>query len=154
MAFGYTCLGLIGSPHPLSINLCPSPILLERMILTINDLDIYILPYLARPRMLSSIVSALRATKPSWSESNTFATQKKRMARVWEYCKGKSACEADEPRDDDAPESSENTRRHGGCGHVQPLIRKEGLKLFLVYKKIKDDDEMVISCDPIPDSGC
>jgi len=76
---------------------------------------------------------------------------KKRMARVWEFCKGKMVCEADEPRDDEAevdPSASEK-RRHGGCGHIQPNIRKEGLKLFLVYKKIKDEDEMVITLSVI-----
>ena len=30
---------------------------------------------------------------------------------------------------------------HGGCGHQQPLIRK-GLKLFVQYKRPKDDDEV------------
>jgi hypothetical protein len=35
---------------------------------------------------------------------------------------------------------------HGGCGHVQPVIRKEGLKLFVVYKKGKDEDEVSLGC--------
>ncbi|KAG8968061.1 DNA-directed RNA polymerase II subunit rpb1 [Tulasnella sp. 419] len=63
------------------------------------------------------------------------------MARVWEFCKGKTVCESDDPKDEEA-DPIEEKRGHGGCGHIQPLIRKEGLKLFLVYKKVKDDDEM------------
>jgi len=34
----------------------------------------------------------------------------------------------------------------GGCGHLQPQIRKEGLKLFLQYKKPKDEDEVCDFC--------
>lgn len=70
---------------------------------------------------------------------------KARMAVVWAHCKSKMICEADEPKEEDgeAVPDAEPKKGHGGCGHVQPLIRKEGLKLFLVYKKSKDEDEMV-----------
>ncbi|KAG8902646.1 DNA-directed RNA polymerase II subunit rpb1 [Tulasnella sp. 403] len=72
-----------------------------------------------------------------------YADPKKRMARVWEHCKGKMVCEADEPNNDELdPVPAEPKRGHGGCGHIQPVIRKEGLKLFLQYKRIKDDDDM------------
>ncbi|EJD55108.1 beta and beta-prime subunits of DNA dependent RNA-polymerase [Auricularia subglabra TFB-10046 SS5] len=70
---------------------------------------------------------------------------KQRMAIVWNHCKSKMVCETDEPKDEDQEanaELAEIKKGHGGCGHVQPLIRKEGLKLFLVYKKSKDEDEM------------
>ena len=30
---------------------------------------------------------------------------------------------------------------HGGCGHTQPVIRREGLKMYASWKKGKDDDE-------------
>ncbi|CEL60015.1 DNA-directed RNA polymerase II subunit A [Rhizoctonia solani AG-1 IB] len=66
---------------------------------------------------------------------------KKRMALVWAHCKGKMICEADETKDDDGTGAPPTKVGHGGCGHVQPLIRKEGLKLFLVYKKGRADDE-------------
>lgn len=52
-------------------------------------------------------------------------------------------CETDEPREDGAEgESDEPKKGHGGCGHQQPVIRKEGLKLFVQYKRPKDDDEV------------
>ena len=41
-------------------------------------------------------------------------------------------------------DGDEPKKGHGGCGHLQPQIRKEGLKLFLQYKKPKDEDEV---CD-------
>lgn len=67
------------------------------------------------------------------------------MALVWAHCKGKMICEADETKDEDGAAAAPSAKvGHGGCGHIQPLIRKEGLKLFLVYKKGRaDDDEMV-----------
>ncbi|KAL5534789.1 hypothetical protein ACEPAG_1253 [Sanghuangporus baumii] len=68
---------------------------------------------------------------------------KRRMAAVWSYCKGKMVCEADaEPDEADSSEQPEVPKRgHGGCGHVQPQIRKEGLKLFLQYKRSKNDED-------------
>lgn len=66
---------------------------------------------------------------------------KTRMAIVWNHCKSKMVCEADEQRDEGDIDGDEPKKGHGGCGHLQPLIRKEGLKLFLQYKKPKDEDE-------------
>jgi DNA-directed RNA polymerase II subunit RPB1 len=70
------------------------------------------------------------------------------MARVHDHCKGKMVCEQTEAADeemDGAPGSGSEPKKkgHGGCGHVQPLIRREGLKLYLVYKKVKDDEDTV-----------
>ncbi|KZT68820.1 DNA-directed RNA polymerase II, subunit 1 [Daedalea quercina L-15889] len=74
---------------------------------------------------------------------------KARMQLVWNYCKGKMTCEADDPKDEaEGLESDEPKKGHGGCGAAQPLIRKEGLKLFVQYKRSKDDDEEVKSLQP------
>lgn len=52
-------------------------------------------------------------------------------------------CEPDDPKDEGAePDADEVKKGHGGCGHIQPQVRKEGLKLFVQYKKAKDDDEV------------
>lgn len=68
---------------------------------------------------------------------------KARMAVVWAHCKTKTACEPDDPKDEGADQDGEEPKKgHGGCGHVQPQVRKEGLKLFVQYKKPKDDDEV------------
>ena len=72
------------------------------------------------------------------------------MAVVWAHCKTKTVCEPDEPReegDGGENEEPEVKKGRGGCGHIQPQIRKEGLKLFVQYKKPKDDDD-VSSCPP------
>ncbi|KAE9397212.1 beta and beta-prime subunits of DNA dependent RNA-polymerase [Gymnopus androsaceus JB14] len=74
---------------------------------------------------------------------------KKRMAVVWAHCKTKMVCEPDDPKEEGAePDPDDSKKGHGGCGHVQPLVRKEGLKLFLQYKKPKDDDEEIKSMQP------
>ncbi|KAI0063081.1 beta and beta-prime subunits of DNA dependent RNA-polymerase [Artomyces pyxidatus] len=71
---------------------------------------------------------------------------KTRMAIVWAHCKTKSVCEPDEPKEDgEGQENDEPKKGHGGCGHLQPQIRKEGLKLFLQYKKSKDEDDDIKS---------
>ena len=67
------------------------------------------------------------------------------MAVVWSHCKTKMLCEPDEPNDEgeDGQANDEPIKKgHGGCGHIQPLIRKEGLKLFVQYKRPKDEDEV------------
>ena len=54
-------------------------------------------------------------------------------------------CEPDEPKDEtDGMDREEPKRGHGGCGAAQPQIRKEGLKLFVQYKRSKDEDEVCI----------
>ncbi len=65
------------------------------------------------------------------------------MAVVWAHCKTKNVCEPDDIKDESAdPDNDEPKKGHGGCGHVQPQVRKEGLKLFVQYKKSKDDDDV------------
>ena len=55
-------------------------------------------------------------------------------------------CEPDEPKEEnDNPEAEEPKKGHGGCGAAQPQIRKEGLKLFVQYKRSRDDDEVGLS---------
>ncbi|KAF8060852.1 hypothetical protein FPV67DRAFT_310188 [Lyophyllum atratum] len=70
------------------------------------------------------------------------------MAMVWAHCKTKTVCEPDDPKEEGAEENEEVKKGHGGCGHVQPQVRKEGLKLFVQYKKPKDDDEEIKSLQP------
>lgn len=67
---------------------------------------------------------------------------KKRLAIVHALVKVKNTCEMtvidDETQDKIA--AGENVPPgHGGCGHEQPQIRREGLKLFLVYGRGKDE---------------
>jgi DNA-directed RNA polymerase II subunit RPB1 len=69
------------------------------------------------------------------------------MNVVWNHCKTKMVCETDEPKEEgEGAEENGNYKEvkkgHGGCGHIQPLIRKEALKLFVQYKKSRDDDDV------------
>ncbi|KAJ7171702.1 DNA-directed RNA polymerase II, subunit 1 [Mycena crocata] len=74
---------------------------------------------------------------------------KNRMAVVWAHCKTKMVCEPDDPKDENADQDGEEPKKgHGGCGYVQPQIRKEALKLFAQYKKPKDDDDEMKSMQP------
>ncbi len=51
-------------------------------------------------------------------------------------------CESTPSPDDDNPDKSKEPKHdHGGCGNIQPDIRKEGLKLFGTWKPQKGDDE-------------
>lgn len=71
---------------------------------------------------------------------------KKRLILVHQLVKAKNVCETDSVEEEGAqlPDGEEAPRGHGGCGHRQPQIRREGLKLFLVYGKGKD--EVCSSC--------
>ncbi|KAG6853308.1 DNA-directed RNA polymerase II subunit rpb1 [Blastosporella zonata] len=71
-----------------------------------------------------------------------------RMAMVWSHCKSKTACEPDDPKEEGVEDGEDVKKGHGGCGHIQPQVRKEGLKLFVQYKKLKDDDEEMKSMQP------
>ncbi|KAI0072877.1 beta and beta-prime subunits of DNA dependent RNA-polymerase [Panus rudis PR-1116 ss-1] len=63
--------------------------------------------------------------------------------QLWNYCKSKMVCEADEPRDEnDNANADEPKKGHGGCGATQPLVQKEGLKSFVRYQRSKDEDEV------------
>ena len=65
------------------------------------------------------------------------------MQVVWNFCKSKMICEPDEPKDENDNEAEEPKKGHGGCGAAQPQIRNEGLKLFVQYKRSKDEDEVL-----------
>ncbi|CAG8604253.1 17477_t:CDS:2, partial [Acaulospora morrowiae] len=90
---------------------------------------------------------------------------KRRLIAVWDICKNKSSCERGEDPEQDADKNSDyedyvhttvqkptdkktdeelglvrKKKPHGGCGHKQPTIRKEGLKLYVNYKS-KDEDQ-------------
>ncbi|KAJ6451309.1 DNA-directed RNA polymerase II, subunit 1 [Mycena sanguinolenta] len=67
-----------------------------------------------------------------------------RMAVVWAHCKTKMVCDLDEPKDENAETEGEprHKKGHEGCGHLQPQIRKEALKLFALYKTPKNGDDV------------
>lgn len=69
---------------------------------------------------------------------------KRRFELVWRLCKPKMVCETtppDEDGDNGMEKSKEVKHDHGGCGNIQPEIRREGLKLNGTWKAQKGDEE-------------
>ena len=67
---------------------------------------------------------------------------KKRFDAIWRLCKPKLICESTPIGDDDEFDKSKEPKHdHGGCGNVQPEVRREGLKLTGTWKAQKGDDE-------------
>jgi hypothetical protein len=67
---------------------------------------------------------------------------KKRLAIVHALVKGKMTCDmdvVDEEMQAKINAGEEVPKGHGGCGHDQPVLRREGLKLFLQYGRGKDE---------------
>jgi DNA-directed RNA polymerase II subunit RPB1 len=65
---------------------------------------------------------------------------------VHKICKPITVCQADEANDDDDqfgadPKAKLKKPGHGGCGNVQPSIRKKQLQLKATFKLAKGDDE-------------
>lgn len=67
---------------------------------------------------------------------------KDRLKYIWDKAKSKTVCEADPVQPEEGAPVVDLEEGHGGCGHNQPVIRKEGLKLFLVYKKGKGEEDV------------
>ncbi|RMZ08179.1 hypothetical protein D0860_04781 [Hortaea werneckii] len=69
---------------------------------------------------------------------------KRRFEQVHKICKPIMTCETDEPSPDDQnddPKAKLKAKGHGGCGNVQPAVRKEQLRLNGSWKIAKSDDE-------------
>jgi DNA-directed RNA polymerase II subunit RPB1 len=47
------------------------------------------------------------------------------------------------PQDEDSRDVTTRLYNHGGCGNAQPVIRKDGLKLWGSWKKSSKDPEVV-----------
>ena len=73
---------------------------------------------------------------------------KRRFDAIHRLCKAKLTCDVDEAPDDagsfgndpKADLKNKNRRMHGGCGNLQPTIRKDGLKLTGTWSWPKDAD--------------
>ncbi|KAF1985661.1 beta and beta-prime subunits of DNA dependent RNA-polymerase [Aulographum hederae CBS 113979] len=81
---------------------------------------------------------------PAYVDALRIRDPKKRFDAVHKLCKPKRSCEQDPVAKDDEPGEplkKPSKPGHGGCGNLQPEIRKEGLKLMGTYKIPKDQDE-------------
>ncbi|KAK5100604.1 DNA-directed RNA polymerase II core subunit rpo21 [Lithohypha guttulata] len=65
---------------------------------------------------------------------------KNRFERLWRLSKPRMICEPS-PQVDEQNLKGPQLPDHGGCGNVQPSLRKKGLTLEAHFKKGKNDDE-------------
>ena len=85
---------------------------------------------------------------PAFAQALKMRDPKRRFDAVHRLCKPKMTCDVDEPDEDGAnPKDAlkKNKRMHGGCGNLQPSIRKDGLKLTgtWTFPKEADTDQKV-----------
>ncbi|KAL9612918.1 MAG: hypothetical protein Q9167_002501 [Letrouitia subvulpina] len=81
-------------------------------------------------------------SNPAFVDAQRIRDPKRRFDAVWRLCKPKTLCETSMPVDGDNPEKLKEPRHdHGGCGNIQPEVRREALKLTGTWKARKGDDE-------------
>lgn len=67
---------------------------------------------------------------------------RKRLTYVYDLCKGKNICEGGEDMDiGKEGEEAKKSSGHGGCGHYQPSIRRQGLDLTAEWKHANEDTQ-------------
>lgn len=79
-----------------------------------------------------------RATDPQdvikYSQPKTLRDSRSRLNHVWNLCKGKMICDMGSAATDDEGPRAAAASSHAGCGHRQPVIRREGLRLVASFK--------------------
>ena len=82
--------------------------------------------------------------------NETKGNPRKRLAHVYDLCKGKNICEGGddidlkEGKDLDYSELTESETKklgHGGCGRYQPTVRRVGLELYAEWKHLNEDSQ-------------
>lgn len=69
---------------------------------------------------------------------------RKRLAYVYDLCKGKKICEGGEDMDitkEGAAPDPNKKQGHGGCGHYQPSLRRTGLDVIAEWKHVNEDSQ-------------
>ncbi|CAH1982162.1 unnamed protein product [Acanthoscelides obtectus] len=68
---------------------------------------------------------------------------RKRLAFVYDLCKGKNICEGGDEMDvgKEGEENPQKKQGHGGCGRYQPNIRRTGLELTAEWKHVNEDTQ-------------
>ena len=70
---------------------------------------------------------------------------RKRMAHIYDLCKGKNICEGGDEMDIASAEGGGSIPtdqvKHGGCGRFQPKIKRVGLTLTAEWKHVNEDSQ-------------
>ncbi|GAM90704.1 hypothetical protein ANO11243_087490 [Dothideomycetidae sp. 11243] len=82
---------------------------------------------------------------PAFAQSLRIRDPKRRFDAIHRLCKPKLTCDVSEAPDDNGFEDPKDALKkarpsHGGCGNLQPSIRKDGLKLTGTWTWPKDAD--------------
>ena len=82
--------------------------------------------------------SKIKADKSSvrYNQARSLKEARNRLNMVWNMCKTKMICETGE---DEITSEGERKIGHGGCGHRQPIIRRDGLRLNVSFKAQGED---------------
>jgi DNA-directed RNA polymerase II subunit RPB1 len=82
----------------------------------------------------------------------------KRLAHVYDLCKGRKVCDGGDEMDKNKDEPEEQggeggkTKSHGGCGRYQPNIRRNGLELVAEWKHTNEESQerkMLLSAERV-----
>jgi len=84
-------------------------------------------------------------SNPLFAQAMKLRDPKRRFEAVVKLCKGKQDCRADSLEDEDQSGLGPDPKKpkkpgHGGCGNLQPQIRKIQLKLMGSYKNAKGEE--------------
>ena len=102
------------------------------------------------PCLHRSVLTLLPQRNPAFGQATRLRDPKRRFEAVHRLCRVKKICESDEPTEsgndafnDDPKALKQKQKGHGGCGNIQPEIRKEQLRLWGTWKVAKGegDDE-------------
>jgi len=82
-------------------------------------------------------------TNPHFAAAIKIRDPKKRFQAVWNLCKTKMVCEVDPGEDEESDQMAKGSSHfhRGGCGSIQPTIRKDGLKLWGTWRRASVDDD-------------
>lgn len=73
-------------------------------------------------------------------QSKFIKNPRNKLNFVYNICKTKTVCQADET---DQQDSSTDKKGHGGCGGVQPNIKRDGLKITAEFNRKQATDESI-----------
>ncbi|MCJ1438509.1 DNA-directed RNA polymerase II subunit rpb1 [Xylographa pallens] len=81
-------------------------------------------------------------SNPEFADALRYRDAKRRFEAIWRLCKSKLVCESMPIGDDNGIEKSKEPKHdHGGCGNLQPEVRRDGLSLMGTWKPQKGDDD-------------
>ncbi|KAI9145322.1 hypothetical protein BKA69DRAFT_1121705 [Paraphysoderma sedebokerense] len=85
-------------------------------------------------------------SNPKFAKALLLRDRQKRFKAIHELCKGKNTCNEEEDLDGEMGPNGVNgdvlkKHGHGGCGQKQPVYRRDGLKLFAVWRATSKDED-------------